>query len=670
MGRRDDQMMERIGALAWQNYVKSHQKHQEKQNQELAREDKNRAGTESSKKLGNTPSGDDQGLVYFECNRPSGDGTCSDDQCPCGYPGTNIPRGTGYLYIGDELVEMRRDTLTVKELEKKVIDLQQRMGASMMTTASGVFMPILMCELGAKKRKIDLSVAAADAKHWWQAGMAPLRATPMASAVPVAASQRGPSHALADDRGESVGACSPGVPVDAAFRIPIEDVFTIAAKGTVVTGCVAQGVVRIGDPLILWSTNGACRDTVCDGIEAFEQVKTTAQKGDHVGLVLRGIKAKDVAAGDVVSSPPGENAVGVELQDTSPEGADEVLDIKFNCPHCEQHLEAPGEMAGTELSCPACEKDIRVPEAAPSCRSLSDGVPGVPPRTTPPPLPDPPGSANQTTQAIHSPNRAEISKDLRALLSAHTALTTAEKRGEQGGRPKGCLVSAVAFGLSILAFGSVLSLIHFARTGDSEPGALEGGLNLLCSSVVAVVMGRRAVRRSRSKAAEREPELRQQLDREVERFARKHSATVRKFFGGDQERLRDSSAIRRALANCQPSEPKSPPTVPRQPPRPAQQPAKPKASRLDRPPQTGATTEGDREAPEPIRTEREPVNSTVKKLCKLNSIPKGKWRSIDERLLALSQGDNLSFVKYAHSVFPKMGKLDAPTLYLNIRLGI
>lgn len=119
-------------------------------------------------------------MVYFECTRPSGDGTCSDDSCPCGYPGANILRGSGYLYISKELVELRRDALSIAAIQKKVQRMQQEMGATTMMAVSGVFMPILMCELGAKKRGIDLAVAAADAKHWWKTGLAPLRPTRMA----------------------------------------------------------------------------------------------------------------------------------------------------------------------------------------------------------------------------------------------------------------------------------------------------------------------------------------------------------------------------------------------------------------------------------------------------------------------------------------------------------
>lgn len=122
-------------------------------------------------------------VKYFECTRPSGDGTCSDDSCPCGYPGVKIPRGTGYFYISKELVEMRRDALGLAEIQQKVIATQRKFGATIVTATNGVFMPILMCELGAKKRGINLEVAAADAKHWWETGLAPLSPTPRAGEV-------------------------------------------------------------------------------------------------------------------------------------------------------------------------------------------------------------------------------------------------------------------------------------------------------------------------------------------------------------------------------------------------------------------------------------------------------------------------------------------------------
>ena len=108
-------------------------------------------------------------------------GLCSDDACPCGYPGAKIPPGKGYIYVSKEVAEFREDCLTEAEAKKKIQRMSTRMGATI-TAASGVFAPILMCEQGAKKREIDLEVAAADAKHWWQTGQVPLRPTPLAGA--------------------------------------------------------------------------------------------------------------------------------------------------------------------------------------------------------------------------------------------------------------------------------------------------------------------------------------------------------------------------------------------------------------------------------------------------------------------------------------------------------
>ena len=118
-------------------------------------------------------------IEYFECTRPAGDGLCSDDACPCGYQGTNIPRGGGYLYISKEVVEMRRDARSIADVQAKVYKIQQTMSSSLMLATNGVFMPILMCEQGAKQRKIDLVTAAADARYYWETGLAPLRPTPI-----------------------------------------------------------------------------------------------------------------------------------------------------------------------------------------------------------------------------------------------------------------------------------------------------------------------------------------------------------------------------------------------------------------------------------------------------------------------------------------------------------
>lgn len=111
---------------------------------------------------------------------PGSDGLCSDNDCPCGFPGAKIPRGSGYMYVSKEVVDFRRDALTVREAERKIANLKQRMGGDVVLFAPNSFAPILMCEQGAKKRGLDLKVAAADAAHWWKTGLVPLRATPLA----------------------------------------------------------------------------------------------------------------------------------------------------------------------------------------------------------------------------------------------------------------------------------------------------------------------------------------------------------------------------------------------------------------------------------------------------------------------------------------------------------
>jgi hypothetical protein len=111
---------------------------------------------------------------------PGGDGLCSDNDCPCGYPGASIPRGSGYIYISKDVVDFRRDALTIREAKKKIDKLRQRLGGGVMMFDQNILAPILVCEQGARKRGLDLEVAAADAKHWWKTGKVPLRQTPLA----------------------------------------------------------------------------------------------------------------------------------------------------------------------------------------------------------------------------------------------------------------------------------------------------------------------------------------------------------------------------------------------------------------------------------------------------------------------------------------------------------
>ncbi len=152
-------------------------------------------------------------------------GVCSDDSCPCGYPGAEIPRGEGYVYISKEVVEFRADCLTEAEAHLKI----QRMSALMNTTivaTSGVFAPVLICEQGARKRGIDLEVAAADARHWWETGQVPLRPTPLAGTKQPntvlgssEAREWGPSRIPPMPANQGAGAQPPALPMSEASRL-------------------------------------------------------------------------------------------------------------------------------------------------------------------------------------------------------------------------------------------------------------------------------------------------------------------------------------------------------------------------------------------------------------------------------------------------------------------
>ena len=117
---------------------------------------------------------------YFEVACPAEDGFCGDRSCPCPPPGTKIPRGTGYLYISQEVVDFRRDARSAQEAQEKMNRTRKELDVAVVIAEPGVIQPILMCEQGAKLRGLDLNAAAADAKFWWETGLVPLRATPQA----------------------------------------------------------------------------------------------------------------------------------------------------------------------------------------------------------------------------------------------------------------------------------------------------------------------------------------------------------------------------------------------------------------------------------------------------------------------------------------------------------
>jgi elongation factor Tu len=89
---------------------------------------------------------------------------------------------------------------------------------------------------------------------------------------------------------------------DRPFLMPIEDVFSITGRGTVVTGKIEQGVVKVGDSIEIVGVK-ATKTTTCTGVEMFRKLLDSGQAGDNVGMLLRGIGKDDVERGQVLAKP-------------------------------------------------------------------------------------------------------------------------------------------------------------------------------------------------------------------------------------------------------------------------------------------------------------------------------------------------------------------------------
>lgn len=90
--------------------------------------------------------------------------------------------------------------------------------------------------------------------------------------------------------------------IDQPFLMPIEDVFSISGRGTVVTGRVERGIVRVGEEVEIVGIRET-QKTVCTGVEMFRKILDQGQAGDNVGVLLRGTKRDDVERGQVVAKP-------------------------------------------------------------------------------------------------------------------------------------------------------------------------------------------------------------------------------------------------------------------------------------------------------------------------------------------------------------------------------
>jgi len=91
--------------------------------------------------------------------------------------------------------------------------------------------------------------------------------------------------------------------VDKPFLMPVEDVFTITGRGTVATGRVERGTVKVGDEVEIVGLAEESRKTVVTGVEMFRKLLDQAQAGDNIGALLRGIERKDIERGQVLAKP-------------------------------------------------------------------------------------------------------------------------------------------------------------------------------------------------------------------------------------------------------------------------------------------------------------------------------------------------------------------------------
>ena len=107
---------------------------------------------------------------------------------------------------------------------------------------------------------------------------------------------------------ELMEACDTWIPlpprdIDKPFLMPVEDVFSITGRGTVVTGRIETGIIHVGDPVEIIGLDEKIRTSTCTGVEMFRKLLDEGEAGDNVGLLLRGIDKKDVKRGMVVAKP-------------------------------------------------------------------------------------------------------------------------------------------------------------------------------------------------------------------------------------------------------------------------------------------------------------------------------------------------------------------------------
>ena len=96
---------------------------------------------------------------------------------------------------------------------------------------------------------------------------------------------------------------TPDRKADQPFLMPVEDVFTISGRGTVATGRVEKGAVKVGDELQIIGIKPEIKKTVCTGVEMFRKLLDMAEAGDNIGCLLRGVDRKEIERGQVLAKP-------------------------------------------------------------------------------------------------------------------------------------------------------------------------------------------------------------------------------------------------------------------------------------------------------------------------------------------------------------------------------
>ena len=96
---------------------------------------------------------------------------------------------------------------------------------------------------------------------------------------------------------------TPERPVDKPFLMPVEDVFTITGRGTVATGRLERGVIKVGDPAEIVGLSDERKSTVVTGVEMFRKQLDQAEAGDNIGVLLRGIQRTEIERGQVLVKP-------------------------------------------------------------------------------------------------------------------------------------------------------------------------------------------------------------------------------------------------------------------------------------------------------------------------------------------------------------------------------